>query len=195
MTRVFDFIASFVGLIVFSPLLIILSLLILIDSGRPIFYLQQRVGKNGKVFNLLKFRSMHQNSEKKGLLTVGSDDNRITNIGKVLRKYKLDELPQLINVMKGDMAIVGPRPEVQRYVDLYNDEQRKVLDVRPGITDLASIEYINENEILAASTEPEKTYVEEIMPHKIEINLRYIQNKGLFSDIGVIIKTILKIVS
>ena len=143
----------------------------------------------GKPFLLLKFRTMTNTSADKGLLTVGDRDSRITPVGYFLRKYKLDELPQLINVLIGDMSFVGPRPEVSKYVELYSPEQRKVLDVKPGITDLASIEYMNESELLAKSVDPEKTYIEEIMPHKLGINLRYQANRTLLSDVKVIFKT------
>ncbi len=193
MIRLFDLLCSLLGIILLSPVLILISLLVAINDGFPVLFKQERVGLKGQIFRLMKFRSMKKDSSKKGLLTVGEKDNRITKVGFFLRKYKLDELPQLFNVLKDDMALVGPRPEVQKYVDLYSTEQRKVLDVKPGITDLASIEYINENEVLARSSDPEKTYIEEIMPHKIEINLRYLENRNLITNIGVILKTFLKI--
>lgn len=152
--------------------------------------MQRRVGKNGKQFNLLKYRTMRKNSDKLGLLTVGDRDPRVTPIGRFLRKYKLDEIPQLFNVLKGDMSIVGPRPEVKKYVDLYTEEQRKVLQVRPGITDYASLSYIDENEILADSDDPEKTYIEEVMPAKIELNFKYIENRSLKEYFKLIFLTI-----
>lgn len=152
--------------------------------------MQRRVGKNGKQFNLLKYRTMKKNSDKLGLLTVGDRDPRVTTLGRFLRKYKLDEMPQLFNVLKGDMSIVGPRPEVKKYVDLYTEEQRKVLQVRPGITDYASLSYIDENDILAASDNPEKTYIEEIMPAKIELNFKYIENRSLKEYFKLIFLTI-----
>lgn len=152
--------------------------------------MQKRVGKNGKDFSLLKFRTMRPDSDKKGLLTVGMRDSRITRTGYFLRKYKLDELPQLFNVLTGDMSLVGPRPEVRKYVDMYNEEQKKVLSVQPGITDYASIEYVNENEVLARSSNPEQTYINEIMPHKLELNLKYIREKGMATDLKIIIRTI-----
>ena len=136
---------------------------------------------------------LNTKADKKGLLTVGERDNRITRIGFYLRKFKLDEIPQLFNVLKGEMALVGPRPEVEKYVKLYNADQKKVLDVKPGITDLASIEYINESELLSKSDDPERTYIEEIMPHKIEINLKYVEDKNFFTNVTVVLKTILKI--
>ncbi|OQX98187.1 MAG: glycosyl transferase [Bacteroidetes bacterium 4572_128] len=190
MKRLFDLFFSFFGLLFLIPLFIIISLLIILDSKGGIFFLQIRVGKNNKDFKILKFRTMKTNSEKKGLLTVGAKDNRITKIGYFLRKYKLDELPQLINVLIGDMSIVGPRPEVRKYVNLYNEKQMKVLNVRSGITDYASIKYANENEILGKEKNPEKKYINEIMPEKLEINLKYIKEMSLTTDIKIIIKTI-----
>jgi lipopolysaccharide/colanic/teichoic acid biosynthesis glycosyltransferase len=165
----------------------------IISCGFPIFYLQERVGKDGKFFLLYKFRTMHLNADKKGLLTVGGRDPRVTKIGYYLRKYKLDELPQLFNVFFGSMSLVGPRPEVRKYVELYNNEQRNVLSVKPGITDYASLEFINENEILAKSSNPEQTYINGIMPAKLELNSKYIKQQSFIIDIKIIIKTILKI--
>jgi lipopolysaccharide/colanic/teichoic acid biosynthesis glycosyltransferase len=191
--RIFDFIFSFIGFIVLLPVFIVISIIIVCDSRGGVFYRQVRVGKNGKDFKLFKFRSMATGSDKKGLLTVGGRDSRITRSGYFLRKYKLDELPQLINVMIGDMSLVGPRPEVRKYVDLYNDEQKKVLSVRPGITDYASIEYSNENELLARSTDPEKTYIEEVMPAKLKLNAKYIAEQGLITDLKIIFRTIGKV--
>jgi hypothetical protein len=152
-----------------------------------------RVGLNGKAFALLKFRTMRQDSDKKGLLTVGANDNRITKAGYYLRKFKLDELPQLYNVLIGDMSLVGPRPEVQKYVDMYDEVQRHVLDVKPGITDYASLEYFEENELLAKSSDPERTYIEEVMPAKLKINLAYIPKASLGEDLKIIFLTIKRI--
>jgi len=152
--------------------------------------MQSRVGRYNRDFSLIKFRTMQKGSDKKGLLTIGSEDSRITRTGRFLRKYKLDELPQLVNVLLGDMSLVGPRPEVRKYVDMYSDEQKKVLNVNPGITDYASLKYFNENELLAKSSEPEKTYINEIMPHKLKLNLEYIQQRNFFSDLKIILKTI-----
>ncbi|MBN2681607.1 MAG: sugar transferase [Bacteroidales bacterium] len=191
--RLFDIFFSVLGIIILTPFLVIIAIIILADSRGGIFYLQTRVGKNNRDFRLMKFRTMRPNSDKKGLLTVGGRDSRITRTGYYLRKYKLDELPQLINVLKGEMSFVGPRPEVRKYVELYNQEQKKVLTVKPGITDYASIEYINENELLAKSNNPEKEYIENIMPAKLKINLIYIEKAGLNTDLKIIIKTILKI--
>ena len=194
MIRFFDFILSLVGLVVLAPIFIVLAIWIKIDSKGPVFYKQVRVGQNGIDFGLFKFRSMVVDADKKGLITVGGRDPRITRSGYFIRKYKLDELPQLINVLLGDMSLVGPRPEVRKYVELYTDEQQKVLSVKPGITDYASIEYMDENEILGKSNDPEKTYIEEIMPEKIKYNMKYIQNKNLFEYFKIILLTVLKIV-
>ena len=194
MIRFFDFILGLVGLVVLAPIFIMLAIWIKIDSKGPVFYKQVRVGQNGINFGLFKFRSMVVDADKKGLITVGGRDPRITRSGYFIRKYKLDELPQLINVLVGDMSLVGPRPEVRKYVNLYTDEQQKVLSVKPGITDYASIEYMDENEILGKSSDPEKTYIEDIMPEKIKYNMKYIQNKNLFEYFKIILLTVLKIV-
>lgn len=194
MIRFFDFILSLVGLVVLAPIFIVLAIWIKIDSKGPVFYKQVRVGQNGIDFGLFKFRSMVVDADKKGLITVGGRDPRITRSGYFIRKYKLDELPQLINVLVGDMSLVGPRPEVRKYVELYTDEQQKVLSVKPGITDYASIEYMDENEILGKSNAPEKTYIEEIMPEKIKYNMKYIQNKNVSEYFKIIFLTLLKIV-
>ena len=194
MIRFFDFILSLVGLVVLAPIFIVLAIWIKIDSKGPVFYKQVRVGRNGIDFGLFKFRSMVVDADKRGLITVGGRDPRITRSGYFIRKYKLDELPQLINVLLGDMSLVGPRPEVRKYVDLYTDEQQKVLSVKPGITDYASIEYMDENEVLGKSSDPEKTYIEEIMPEKIKYNMKYIQNKNVSEYFKIIFLTLLKIV-
>ena len=162
MTRSLDILISFFGLVVLSPVLIIVALIIVIDDPGPVFYRQPRVGRYGRDFRIFKFRSMRVNADKAGLITVGDRDPRVTRAGYYIRKYKIDELPQLLNVLIGDMSLVGPRPEVRRYVDLYTDEQRRVLSVRPGITDYASIEYVDENRLLAASNDPDSTYIDEI---------------------------------
>jgi lipopolysaccharide/colanic/teichoic acid biosynthesis glycosyltransferase len=191
--RLFDIVCSLMGVIILIPAFIVIFFLIIIDSKGGIFYRQIRVGKSNKDFILLKFRTMRTGSDKKGLLTVGAKDYRITGIGYTLRKYKLDELPQLFNVLFGEMSLVGPRPEVRKYVDMYTEEQKKVLIVKPGITDYASIEYSNENEILAKAEDPEKTYITEIMPHKLELNLKYINDQSFFTDVKIIFKTVAKI--
>ena len=191
--RLVDIFFSLVGLIILLPFLIIISLLIVIDSPGGIFYKQVRVGKGSKDFYLFKFRSMKINADKSGLLTVGGRDSRITRIGYYIRKYKIDELPQLLNVFYGDMSLVGPRPEVRKYVDMYTDEQKKVLSVKPGITDYASIEYSNENEILGKAENPEAVYIQQIMPAKLILNLKYIVDQGIVTDFKIIFKTIVKI--
>lgn len=190
MKRLFDITASFFGILILSPLLIFIGLWVGLSSKGGVFYKQIRVGKNNKDFKLYKFRSMRVNSDKQGLLTVGSKDSRITKAGYFIRKYKIDELPQLINVLKGDMSFVGPRPEVRRYVDLYSEEQMKVLSVRPGITDPASIKYRNENDILSSASNPEQYYIQHIMPDKLKINIDYINNRTFFKDIKIIFQTI-----
>lgn len=190
MKRLFDITASFFGILILSPLLISIGLWVGLSSKGGVFYKQIRVGKNNKDFKLYKFRSMRVNSDKQGLLTVGSKDSRITKAGYFIRKYKIDELPQLINVLKGDMSFVGPRPEVRRYVDLYSEEQMKVLSVRPGITDPASIKYRNENDILSSASNPEEYYIQHIMPDKLKINIDYINNRTFIKDIKIIFQTI-----
>jgi lipopolysaccharide/colanic/teichoic acid biosynthesis glycosyltransferase len=192
--RLFDILASLIGIIILLPFFIIICLMMIVSCGFPLFYLQTRVGKNSEDFKLFKFRTMHLDADKKGLLTVGGRDPRVTSIGYYLRKYKLDELPQLFNVLFGAMSLVGPRPEVRKYVDLYTKEQQKVLSVKPGITDFASLQYINENDLLAKSDDPEKTYIDEIMPAKLALNAKYIEQQGLLVDFKIIMKTILKIV-
>lgn len=191
--RLFDIICATTGLILLSPFLCLLGLLIRLESKGPVFYKQKRVGRYNIDFLLYKFRTMYLDADKKGLLTVGMRDPRITRIGYYLRKYKLDELPQLINVWLGDMSLVGPRPEVRKYVDLYNEEQLQVLQVRPGITDPASITYFEENEVLAKSEHPEQTYIEQIMPHKLMLNHSYIEKASLVYDLKIIFQTIFKI--
>lgn len=193
MIRLFDFFFSLVGMIILSPLFLILSIWIKFDSSGPVFYKQIRVGKDNNDFKLFKFRSMVIDADKKGLITVGGRDPRITRSGYFIRKYKLDELPQLINVFKGDMSLVGPRPEVRRYVNMYDETQQKVLTVKPGVTDYASIEYIDENEILGKAENPEKIYIEKIMPRKIKLNMKYIDNKSLSEYFKIIFLTIKKI--
>lgn len=189
MKRIFDIVMSGLGLICLSPLFLVLAIWIKCDSVGPVFYRQVRVGRGNKDFRLFKFRSMRPDSDKLGLITVGGHDPRVTRSGYYIRKYKLDEFPQLINVFVGDMSLVGPRPEVRKYVDLYTPEQLRVLNVRPGITSLASIRYRNENEILAKADDPDKTYVEQIMPDKIAIDLEYVENASLTNDIKLIFKT------
>lgn len=191
--RSFDFTVSLIAIIILSPFLLVIGLLVIVDSKGGAFYIQTRVGKNFKPFGIIKFRTMKPDSDKKGLLTVGERDARITKIGYYLRKYKFDELPQLFNVLIGHMSFVGPRPEVKKYVDLYNDEQKKILSVKPGITDNASIDYSNENEVLAKYADAEKAYIEIVMPAKLKLNLQYIRNQNFISDLKIIMRTIAKI--
>ena len=191
--RLFDIFFSFIGLLILLPFFIIIALLIIIDSRGGVFYKQSRAGKGNSDFYLFKFRSMQIDSDKNGLPTIGGRDSRITNIGYFIRKYKIDELLQLINVFLGDMSLVGPRPEVRKYVDLYNEEQKKVLSVKPGITDYASIEYSNENELLGKAENPEQVYITEIMPAKLKLNLKYIAEQSIATDLKIIFKTIGKI--
>lgn len=194
MIRFFDVIISLIILIVFSPVLIIIYLWVIIDSRGGGFFLQKRVGKNGKDFQLMKFRTMYINSEKSGLITIGENDSRLTKAGFVLRKTKLDELPQFFNVLKGDMSIVGPRPEVRKYVNLYNETQLRVLDLKPGITDYASIKYSNENEILGKSEQPEFIYIHELMPDKLNLNMIYVNNQTVYEYFRIIFLTIRRLV-
>lgn len=193
MTRIFDIFFATLGLVILSPLLIFVYVAIVLESRGGGFYRQERTGRYGKPFRLIKFRSMYVNADKHGLITVGGHDNRITRVGYYIRKYKIDELPQLINVVKGDMSIVGPRPEVKKYTDLYTEEQRKILDVRPGITDYASIKYVDENEILGTSDNPERTYIEHIMPDKIKLNMIYISQNGIKEYFKIIFLTLANI--
>ncbi|MFZ4263632.1 sugar transferase [Sphingobacterium sp. HJSM2_6] len=192
--RIFDILLALFGLIVLSPVFVIISILILLDSKGGIFYRQIRVGKNVEDFPMLKFRTMYVHQHDQLLLTLGNHDVRITKLGYWLRKYKLDELPQLFNVLKGHMSFVGPRPEVRKYVNLYNDEQIMVLSVKPGITDLASIEFSNECELLAKSNDPENFYIKELIPLKINQNMKYIKNNDLWIDLKIIYLTINKII-
>lgn len=191
--RVFDIISSSVGLILGSPVLLVISILIKKEDGGPVFYRGVRVGRFGKPFRIFKFRTMVVNAEKLGGPSTADDDPRITKTGKFIRKYKLDELPQLINVLKGDMGIVGPRPEVQTYVDMFTEEEKAILDVRPGITDWASISNPDEGAILAGSPDPEKTYMEKIRPEKIKLQLKYIHEDSFWVDIKIILKTLITI--
>jgi lipopolysaccharide/colanic/teichoic acid biosynthesis glycosyltransferase len=190
--RIFDFMSSFFFLLFFFPFFLLLSILIKIDSKGPIFFTQIRVGKNNKDFLLLKFRTMKVAQENSSLITIGND-NRITNIGNILRKYKLDELPQLINILKGEMSVVGPRPEVRKYVDMYSSSQLEVLSVKPGLTDPSSIKFSNESELLGTAANPEKYYTETLMPLKIEISLNYVRTQTFIGDLKIIFQTFSKI--
>ena len=193
MIRFFDVVFSGLGLIVLSPLFLVLYILIRLESKGGGFYAQERIGKDGKPFKLYKFRSMRQDADKGSLITIGGHDPRITRMGYFIRKYKLDELPQLWNVFIGDMSLVGPRPEVERYTRLYTPEQRKVLLVLPGITDWASIEYVDENVILGKAEDPDKAYVEQIMPDKIRYNMKWIENQNVVEYFKIIFNTFFKI--
>ena len=188
MIRLFDILFSFIGLVLLSPLLLIVALVLIFDTGSP-FFRQERVGAGKKPFKLLKFRSMRPNADREGKLTVGVLDPRVTRVGAFVRRYKLDEFPQFINVLKGEMSVVGPRPEVIEYVKQYSEAQRRVLAYKPGITDLASITYFEENKLLANAADPQQTYIEEIMPAKIRINLDYQAKATVWTDLGVVWKT------
>lgn len=189
MKRFFDVIASGFGLIVLSPLFLILAVWIKLDSKGPVFYRQVRVGYKNKDFRIFKFRSMRVGADKGSLVTIGGHDPRVTRSGYFIRKFKFDELPQLINVFIGDMSLVGPRPEVRHYVDYWTSEQMHVLDVRPGITDPASIKFRNENELMEKAEDPEKYYIEVIMQEKIKLYLEYVEKHSFFYDLGLIFKT------
>lgn len=191
--RAFDILFSCFGLLTLLPVFLVMAVWIKADSKGGVFYRQVRVGLHGKQFRIFKFRSMRLGSDQGSQITIGERDSRITRSGLFIRKYKLDELPQLINVFLGDMSFVGPRPEVPKYVDLYTDAQRKVLDVRPGITDMASIKYSNENELLGKAEDPEAYYIQTIMPDKLSINLEYVKNHSFAGDIAIIFKTLFKI--
>lgn len=188
--RAFDLVVSAVALLLLFPVLLLIGLSVALNSPGGAFFRQVRVGRAGKEFRLFKFRTMRPGSEAQGQITVGGRDPRITGIGYFLRKSKMDELPQLINVMLGDMSIVGPRPEVSRYVALYSPEQRIVLNVRPGITSAASIAYMDENEILGRSADPQRAYIEEVMPAKLALDLDYVKNRSFLLDMSIILRTI-----
>jgi lipopolysaccharide/colanic/teichoic acid biosynthesis glycosyltransferase len=191
--RFFDILVSLFGLVVLLPLFICITLVLIVEARSSLFFRQQRVGKNMRDFTLWKFSTMYPESDKQGLLTIGARDTRITPVGYYLRKYKLDELPQLFNVLCGDMSVVGPRPEVRKYVAMYNEEQQHVFCIAPGMTDYASLEYFAESELLAQSDTPEQTYIRDIMPVKLALNLRYIREQGMMTDIRIIFRTIAKI--
>jgi lipopolysaccharide/colanic/teichoic acid biosynthesis glycosyltransferase len=193
--RLLDIIFSIIAIIILLPIFIIISLFIGFGSKGGVFFKQTRVGKNNIDFKLLKFRTMYIGSDNKGLLTIGEKDNRITNTGLILRKYKLDELPQIWNILIGDMSFVGPRPEVRKYVNLYNQNQKRVLEVKPGLTDIASLEFFDENRLLAEASNPEQFYIDEIMPKKIELNRFYIENKSLKLYLSIIFRTFIKTIN
>lgn len=195
MKRLFDIFASGLGLLILSPLFLVVAIWIKIDSPGPVFYRQVRVGRGNKDFRIYKFRSMKVGADKQGLITVGGHDPRVTRSGYFIRKYKLDEFPQLINVFVGDMSLVGPRPEVRKYVNMYTPEQMHVLDVRPGVTSLASIRYRNENELLDKAENPDQFYVDVIMQDKLAIDLEYVREASFWYDIKLIFKTFWEIIS
>ena len=195
MKRLFDMVASGCGLLVLSPVLLLVAIWIKLDSRGPVFYRQVRVGYKNKDFRIFKFRSMRIGSDKGSLVTIGGSDPRITRSGYFIRKYKLDELPQLINVFVGDMSLVGPRPEVRHYVDYWTPEQMHVLDVRPGITDPASIKFRNENELMGQAENPEDYYINVIMQEKIKLYLEYVENASFMYDLMLIFKTFKVIIS
>lgn len=191
--RTFDVIFSVIGLITLSPILLVISLLIKLDSKGPVLFMQGRVGKDNVDFDIFKFRTMRVESDKKGLLTLGNNDARITKIGYFLRRYKIDEFPQLINIIKGDMSFVGPRPELRYYVNFYNENDMSIFKVRPGITGLASLKYRNEVELLKAAKDPEKFFIETIIPDKLKFNKVYIKKQSFFFDLKLIGLTIIKV--
>ena len=193
--RVFDIFFSIFALLIFLPFGLLLAFIITLESRGGVFYRQERIGQFSKPFKLLKFRSMRTGADKNGLLTVGMNDSRITKSGLFIRKYKLDEMPQFINVLMGAMSIVGPLPEVKKYVDLYTEEQRQILNMKPGITDYASLEYFKENEILGKATNPEEAYIREVMPHKIQLNQKYLNNPTIANDLKIIFLTISRLFS
>lgn len=190
MKRLFDIFFSILGLVVLSPLFLVVAVWIKLDSRGPVFYRQVRVGRHNRDFRIFKFRSMRVGSDKGSLVTIGGRDPRVTRSGYYIRKFKLDELPQLINVLKGDMSFVGPRPEVRHYVDYWTEEQMVVLSVRPGITDPASIKFRNENELMATAENPEEYYINVIMQEKLKLYIEYVNHHSLLTDIGLIFKTL-----
>lgn len=194
MKRLFDIVFSLSAILFLWPVMFFIAVIILTGSPGGVFYRQIRIGKNFREFNLLKFRTMRPGSDQKGLITVGGKDNRITREGYFLRKYKLDELPQFFNILLGDMSFVGPRPEVKKYVDMFQERYKNILQVKPGLTDYASLEYISENEILGKSSDPEKTYTEEILPHKLDLADLYVKRLSFAEDIRIIFRTLLKII-
>ena len=194
MKRIFDIVASGFGLLVMSPVFLILAIWIKLDSKGPVFYRQVRVGRKNRDFRIFKFRSMRVGADKMGLITVGGHDPRVTRSGYFIRKYKLDEFPQLINVFIGDMSLGGPRPEVRKYVDLYTSEQMQVLDVRPGVTSLASIRYRNENELLEKVEDSDQYYINVVMQDKLAIDLEYIRNVSFGYDIRLVFQTFWEII-
>lgn len=193
--RIFDIISSLTVLILLSPVLLVIAILIKLDSPGPVFYRGVRVGRNGKIFSTFKFRTMVTGAEKKGGPSTADDDPRITRIGKVLRKYKLDETPQLFDVLRGEMSIVGPRPEVKHYVDMFTEEEKAILGVRPGITDWATLWNPDEGALLAGSPDPERTYMEKVRPEKVKLQLKYVKERSFSADLKIILLTVKTILS
>ena len=193
--RIFDIVFSCLGLILLAPVLVVLAIIIKLDSKGPVLFIQSRVGLNNKDFNIFKFRTMQMESDKKGLLTLGNKDSRITKVGYFLRRYKIDEFPQLLNIVIGDMSFVGPRPELRKYVNYYPQEDLSVLSVRPGITGLASIEFRNEVELLKAAKDPENYFIESIIPEKLKLNKLYIEKRSFWFDLKLIIITIYRVLT
>jgi lipopolysaccharide/colanic/teichoic acid biosynthesis glycosyltransferase len=192
--RIFDIMAAILGLLILLPFGLVVALVLVLDSRGPVFFLQQRIGKGGRPFFLFKLRTMYVGADKGTAITVGNRDPRITRIGYYLRKFKIDEFPQLINVLKGEMSFVGPRPEVKKFVDLYTPEQKRVLEVMPGMTDYASILFRNENELLTGKSDPIAFYIEYIMPKKLELNLKYVNTNNLWLDLKIIFRTLVVII-
>lgn len=193
--RSFDVLFSSLGFIVLAPFLVLIAIMIRCDSKGPILFIQPRVGLHNKNFNIFKFRTMYVESENKGLLTIGNRDSRVTRIGYFLRRYKIDEFPQLINIIKGDMSFVGPRPELRKYVNYYSNEDLIVLSVRPGITGLASIEFRNEVELLNSANDPEAYFINDIISEKNKLNKIYIEKRNFFLDLKLILVTVLKVLT
>ena len=193
--RLFDFIFASISLLLVLPIFLALAMLIKLEDGGPIFYRGARVGQDGRSFNIFKFRTMVVDAERLGGPSTAADDPRITRIGKFIRKYKLDEVPQLINVFKGEMSLVGPRPEVQHYVDMFTDEEKAILTVRPGITDWASLWNPDEGRILSGSPDPERTYMEKIRPTKLKLQLKYVRERSFFVDLIIILRTLATVIS
>jgi len=192
--RIFDIIFSFLGAILTSPLFLVVVFLIKKESPGPVFYRGERIGKNGKPFRIFKFRTMVVDAEKMGGPSTAGDDQRLLKIGHFLKKYQLDEMPQLINVLRGEMSLVGPRPEVKTYVDMMNEEERNVIfSIKPGMTDFASLWNFHESEVLKGSTDPEKTYMEKIRPEKIRLQMEYVKKRSFLLDLKIVIKTILRV--
>jgi lipopolysaccharide/colanic/teichoic acid biosynthesis glycosyltransferase len=194
MKRIFDILFSAISLVVLSPVLLLVPILVLLTMGRPVFFLQERVGKGGKLFRIIKFRSMVKGAEQDGLPVTTGGDRRVTPLGKFLRRTKIDEIPQLLNVLIGDMSVVGPRPEVAKYVALYDRNQQKVMMVKPGLTDPASIAFSNEEALLATYPDTERAYIEEVMPAKLKLNLAYLEKAGFLSDLSLVFKTVITVI-